>query len=82
MNNQDPVDNLVFIATADDKGINLKVSFDGNQYIVEVFKDHVRRQAFVPCSFTPLFGMDVLDQQACLQIAEDLALQVEQELKI
>lgn len=74
--------NIVFIETADDKGIALKVTFDGIKYKVEVSKGQIKKEAFVACSFTPTFGMDMLDQNECLIVAEKLALEVEKELGI
>lgn len=47
--------NIVFIETSDDKGIALKVTFDGIKYKVEVSKGQIKKEAFVSCSFTPTF---------------------------
>lgn len=71
-----------FINTTDHKGITLKVTYNGHNYLVEVFKDKSYYKQEVSCSFTPTFGIDVLDQNECLQVAENLALKVEQELGI
>lgn len=71
-----------FINTTDTKGITLKVTYTGRNYLVEVFKDKSYYKQDVPCSFTPTFGMDILDQNECLKIAEELAIKVEQELGI
>jgi hypothetical protein len=76
------MDKIEFINTTDDKGITLKVTYDGRNYLVEVFKDNSYYQQKVNCSFTPTFGMDLLDQNECLQVAEQLALKVEQDLGI
>lgn len=76
------MNNIVFINTQDNKGINLKVTYNGTCYLVEVFKDHLRYKQEVNCSFTPTFGMDILDQNECLNVAEQLAVQIEKELGI
>lgn len=73
---------IEFINTTDHKGITLKVTYDGKSYLVEVFKDKSYYQQTVACSFTPTFGMDLLDRNECLQAAEVLAQKVEQDLGI
>jgi hypothetical protein len=73
---------IEFINTTDHKGITLKVTYTGQEYLVEVYKDKSYYQKIVGCSFTPTFGMDVLDQNECLKVAEELAVKVEQELGI
>jgi hypothetical protein len=73
---------IIFVETQDDKGINLKISYNGKNYLVEVFKDKEILSQEVMCSFTPTFGMDILDQNQCLIVAEKLALQLEKKLGI
>lgn len=49
-------------------------------YTVEVsLKNKTKKKRF-PCSFTPTFGMDVIDQRQSLDIAEELAVEHEKEM--
>lgn len=71
-----------FINTQDDKGISLQITYDGVKYKVKVWFGKTVKEQSVPCSFEPRFGMDILDRNECLKVAETLALEIEQELKI
>lgn len=71
---------MEFINTTSDDGMNLVVSYDGSCYTVVVSKNHIKKEAKVSCSFTPTFGMDILDRNNCLAKAEELAQQIDLEI--
>ena len=50
-----------------------------HQYQVIIKKGTYSQEKFFPCSFTPTFGMDIIDQNQSLIIAEQLALIVEKQ---
>ena len=71
---------MEFINMTSDDGMHLVVSYDGKCYNVIVSKQNITKEAKVSCSFTPTFGMDVLDQNLCLEKAEELAQLIDMEL--
>ena len=75
---------IEFWKDTDPKGITAKCEFnpDTFMYIVTVFKDEVKKEEEFRCSFEPRFGMDILDANQSMQIAEKLAIALEKELKI
>ena len=70
---------IEFINTTSDDGINLIISYNGVEYIVRVSKGLIVKEKKVSCSFTPTFGMDMLDQRQCFIVAEELALEIDKE---
>lgn len=71
---------MEFINTYSDDGMHLVIRYDGTNYLVTVSKKNIIKTAKVNCSFTPTFGMDILDQNICLEKAEELAQQIDKEL--
>lgn len=68
----------------DSKGIELECNYLASSHEFEVivkFKTTIKKETF-KASFEPRFGMDVVDSNQALVIAEKLAQQIERELNI
>lgn len=53
---------------------------ESGKFIITVSKDNIIKSKSFNQSFEPRFGMDVLDANMSLQIAEELAKEIEKEL--
>jgi len=72
---------MIFLDTKDSKGIRLEIEFFEKRsiYEVRVSYEDIKYKKEVPCTFTPTFGMDILDQNQCLIEAEKLAEKIDKE---
>ena len=71
---------IVFWEEEDPKGIKAKCSYNikNETYLVEVSKDgHVISEGWRREGYQPRFGMDLVDSNYSLEIAEKLAQQLE-----
>lgn len=60
-------------------GMTCNIYYTGKDYLVEVSKGETILSKNVQCSFIPEYGMDVLDQYTCLDVAEILAQEIEKQ---
>lgn len=66
----------------DAKGISFEVSYNsaGHKFRVDVSRGETKLSEEFNALYRPVFGMDVGDNEQAMQIAEKLAVQIEQTL--
>lgn len=63
----------------DADGINMKIFYDDEDHMYEVVVSDEKfiKERKIPAQFVPTFGMDVSDLYATLNIAEELASEID-----
>lgn len=72
---------MKFWEDIDCSGITAKCEYVNDQFKVTVFKGEIKKEGSFSPSFTPKFGMDVIDMNESLKIAEELASEIDEILK-
>ena len=75
---------IEFWKDTDSKGITAKCEFEpiNFNYIITVSYGNTVKTEKFRCSFEPRFGMDIIDSNQSMMIAEKLALEIEKELNL
>lgn len=73
---------ITFWEDTDKLGITAKCEFSNEEFQVSVHKGNViEKESFSP-NFEPIFGMDVIDMNKSMEVAERLAIKLEKRLGI